>query len=174
MVLFLKLMILTMLGVFAAQDFKERAVFWFLPPLLAIAFAGLAYSRLRDWGGYWLPVFFNLEFIALVLLMTTAYCSIRKRRFVNIIRFLGLGDILFLAAIAFYLSELNFAFFFVASSIMVLFCWRLWRWATGRVALFIPLGGFYAVFLLLMLSCDWFLFHFNVTNNFWLWRLMFY
>jgi len=172
--LFLKIVVLAVLGVFVVQDFKGRSVFWFLPPVLAGAFIGLRYSLIGNFEEYWLPVIFNLNFIALLLIVTTAACSFRKRRLINVFKFLGLGDILFLAAIAFYLSALNFALFFVISSITVLFCWGMWRCLSGKIARFIPLAGFYAFFLACALICDWFLFHFNITDDFWLWHKLLY
>ncbi|QEM09152.1 hypothetical protein [Mucilaginibacter rubeus] len=151
------------------QDFKERAVYWFLPPVLAAALIGL--KPFRNMDDCW-PVIFNLNFIALLLLLSTAVCSLWKRRFINILKFWGSGDILFFTAISFYLSALNFILFFVTGSIALLFCWSLWRRVSGKIARYIPMGGFHAILLLALLSCDWFYLHFNVTEDLWLWHMI--
>ncbi|MGF7073856.1 hypothetical protein ABIC84_001794 [Mucilaginibacter sp. 3215] len=175
MSLVLKLIILTVLGALAVQDFKSRSVYWFWMPVLALTFIGLNSFRVGNMTDYWWPVLCNLDFIALQLIILSAYYSLRKKQFINITeRLLGWGDILFLISIAFYLSALNFVFFYVTSLIAVLFCWGVWRLISGKADRFIPLAGFHAVFLLFILVGDWFCFHVNVTDDFWLWYSMFY
>jgi hypothetical protein len=169
--LYLKLIVLAVLGTFTVQDFEGRAVYWFLPPLLAAAFIGL--KPLRSVDDCW-SVIFNLNCIVLLLIISTAIFSLWKRRFINIFKFWGSGDILFFIAISFYLSALSFILFFIAGSIAILLCWSLWRRISGKIARYIPMAGFHAFFLLVLLSCDWFYFHFNVTDDFWFWHMIIY
>ncbi|WP_121810195.1 hypothetical protein [Mucilaginibacter kameinonensis] len=174
MSLVLKLVVLAVLGALAVQDFKSRSVYWFWTPIMIFIFVGLNRARISDLNGYWLAVFCNLGFITLQLVILTCIFSLKKRRLINITeQMLGWGDILFLVSIAFYLSVLNFIFFYVISLIGVLLCWWLWHLISGGRHRFIPLAGFYAVFLFFLLAGDWFRFHINVTDDFWIWRTIY-
>ncbi|QTE38804.1 hypothetical protein J3L18_06985 [Mucilaginibacter gossypii] len=169
MSLVLKLIILTVLGALAVQDFKSRSVYWFWFPLLVAAFAGMHWFRFRQLEDYWEPVTFNLLFVCLQLAVLTVYFSLKNRRIVNITQqLLGWGDILFFLATAFYLSVLSFVFFYVASLIVVLFCWLLWQLVWAKGGAHIPLAGFQSVLLILFLMADWWYFHFDVTDDNWL------
>jgi hypothetical protein len=167
--LVLKLIILTVLGALAIQDFKSRSVYWFWFPFLAIAFAGMHWFRFHQLAGYWEPVSFNLLFIGLQLAILTIYFSLKNGRVVNIThQLLGWGDILFFLAAAFYLSVLNFVFFYVGSLIVVLFCWLLWQLISVKGGRYIPLAGFQSILLIMFLIADWYCFHFDVTDDNWL------
>ncbi|WPU99888.1 hypothetical protein SNE26_28165 [Mucilaginibacter sp. cycad4] len=169
MSLVLKLIILTVLGALAIQDFKSRSVYWFWFPCLAVAFAGMHWFRFRQLGDYWEPVTFNVLFVSLQLTLLTLYFSLKNGRVVNITRqLLGWGDILFFLAAAFYLSVLNFLFFYVASLIVVLFCWLLWQFISVKGERYIPLAGFQSILLIVFLMADWYCFHFDVTDDNWL------
>jgi hypothetical protein len=136
---------------------------------LAIAFAGMHWFRFHQLAGYWEPVSFNLLFIGLQLAILTIYFSLKNRRVVNIThQLLGWGDILFFLAAAFYLSVLNFVFFYVGSLIVVLFCWLLWQLISVKGGRYIPLAGFQSILLIMFLIADWYCFHFDVTNDNWL------
>jgi len=167
--LVLKLMILTVLGALAIQDFKSQSVYWFWFPFLAVAFAGMHWVRFHQLADYWQPVTFNLLFVSLQLVVLTIYFSLKNGRVVNIThQLLGWGDILFFLAVAFYLSVLNFVFFYVASLIVVLFCWLLWRLISVKEGHNIPLAGFQSILLIMFLIADWCCFHLDVTDDNWL------
>ncbi|NVM62224.1 magnesium-transporting ATPase (P-type) [Mucilaginibacter sp. SG538B] len=137
--------------------------------MLAVAFAGMHWFRFRRLEDYWEPVTFNLLFVGLQLAVLTIYFSLKDGRIIDITQqLLGWGDILFFLAAAFYLSVLNFVFFYVASLIVVLFCWLLWRLILAKDAGHIPLAGFQSVLLILFLMADWWCFHFDVTADNWL------
>lgn len=169
MSLVLKLITLMVLGALAVQDFKSRSVYWFWFPFLVTAFAGMHWLRFHQLDNYWEPVTFNLLFVSLQLAVLTIYFSLKNGRVVNIThQLLGWGDILFFLAAAFYLSVLNFVFFYVASLIVVLFCWLLWRLISVKRGRHIPLAGFQSILLIMFLIADWCYFHIDVTDDNWL------
>ena len=174
MSLILQLIVLMVLGAMVVQDFRIRAIhiYWFCT-LLAAVFI-LNRDRLFS-KSYWEAALVNLELVGLLFSVLTAYCSLKARRIVVITRdFMGLGDFLFLIILAFYLSVLNFLFFYVLSVALVLLCWTLWLFFSGKKNQTIPFAGFQAILLLFFLSGDWFWLHFNVRDDFWLWRIFFY
>jgi hypothetical protein len=173
--LILKLIILFVLAALAVQDFKSRSVYWFWTPVLIFSFMGLNIFRLLSFDEYWLPVISNLLFIGLQLLVLSIYFSIKQKRFINITsQLLGWGDILFFLSIAFYLSVLNFLFFYIASLIVVLCCWLPWQAFSKVKDRHIPLAGLQSLLLILFLVADWYCFHFNATDDRWLYVLRYY
>ena len=155
------------------QDWKGRAVYWFLFPLLVIL---LIYIRSRP--TIFLPEFersvlINMSFIGVQLVILTLYFSIKNKRWTNITAgLLGLGDILFLLSIAFYLSTLNFLFFYIISLIAVLLIWLIWQRLSAKKNKYIPLAGLQSLVSILFLLGDWWLQYFDLTNDTWLLNLI--
>lgn len=144
------------------QDYKYRAVSWYLFPALAGLF-------LMNHNGLWdqaLPYFLiNLSFVLINLLMLTCLFSLKNHKFANITKdYLGWGDILFLVVMAFVFSPLNYLVFFMVSLISV--C--ILVFFAPQLKQSIPLAGIQSVLLLAVLiggkifrfdlfSDDWFL-----------------
>ncbi|BAU54921.1 hypothetical protein MgSA37_03100 [Mucilaginibacter gotjawali] len=115
----------------------------------------------------------NCSFLALQLLLVSAYFSLKSRRWVNITtELLGWGDILLLLSIAFYLSVLNFLFYYLVSLAISLIVWLIWQVFSGKENRHIPLAGLQAMCLLVFLMSDWYWLHFNVADDTWLLNLM--
>jgi len=114
-----------------------------------------------------------MGFIVLQLLFLTLYFSVRNRKFVNITSgLLGMGDILFLLSTAFYLSTLNFLFFYIVSLIGALLLWLTLQSLSTKKNKYIPLAGFQSLIFMLFLACDWWLRSFDLTNDTWLLNLI--
>lgn len=89
-------------------------------------------------------------FFGTQLLLVWAYLSIKNKQLVNMTaNYLGLGDILFLMAITFYLSPVNYILFYVGSLIVVLIYTLITRFFNKNTNQEIPLAGLQA----LMLGC---------------------
>lgn len=135
-----------LLLVIAYQDFKYRAVWWFLFPALAVAFLfpGLP-------AHFPLPIeeiAFNLGFIFSQLILLWFYVSIKQRSFVNIVNtHIGMGDILFLVAICFAFSIVNLLFFYITGLLLVLSSVIMVKFITGKEVKHVPLAGGLAVVL---------------------------
>lgn len=155
------------------QDWKGRAVYWFLFPLLA---ALLVFIRFPS--AIFLPeleqsVLINIGFILLQLVILTVYFSVKNKKWINITTgLLGIGDVLFLLSIAFYLSVLNFLFFYIISLIAVLFIWLIWQRVSTQKDKYIPLAGLQSLVVILFLAGDWWLRSFDLTKDTWLLNLI--
>lgn len=126
MLVFFWLLLLGLLGIVSYQDFRERAISWWLIPLLLITCFGIQQYTL----GYnlWFGVFVNSFFLLAQLLGLSLYFSIKHRKFVNITKeYLGIGDILFFIPLCFLFSPLHFIVFFISSFIFILLGYFLWR-----------------------------------------------
>jgi hypothetical protein len=107
------------------------------------------------------------------LLLVSAYFSVRQKSLVNITNeLLGWGDILLLLSAAFYLSVLNFIFFYLISLMMSLAIWLIWQVLSGKKDTKIPLAGLQAIGLVLFLMSDWYGLHFNAADDTWLLNLI--
>ncbi len=171
--LLIKILTLIILILIFLQDWKGRAVYWFLFPLLALM---LICVRLQH--GVVIPelvqsVLLNISFMVVQLIILTLYFSQKRKKWVNITAgLLGLGDILFLLCIAFYLSVLNFLFFYIAILMGVLFLWLTWQAVSKQKNKYIPLAGFQSLIFIVFLAGDWWLQAIDLTSDNWLLNLI--
>lgn len=164
----IKIAILALLMLIFAQDMRSRSVYWFLFPVLTGLFLVLAFYPLH--GYTWQPVLLNMGFLLLQFLLLSVYFSAKNARWVNITAgLLGWGDILFLLSIAFYLSVLNFLFFYLASLVCVLLFWLVFSAKHNKE---IPLAGLQALIFSFFLITAWWIRPVNVTSDDWLLQLM--
>lgn len=118
--LLLQLFILACLSIICYQDMRYRAVYWICFPVLCtmLFFLKENHSGIKD---SLMDTAYGMLFFGAQLLLLWVYFSLKNKKVVNITsRYLGLGDILFLIAITFYLSPVNYILFYVASLILVL------------------------------------------------------
>ncbi len=164
-----RILILLVLLVIFVQDIKSRSVYWILFPLIVVLFIVSDLVSQRSIGDLWLPVLFNLGFLVLQLLIITCWFSLKEKRWVNIsANLLGWGDILFLVSISFYLSFANFLFFHIVSLLLVLTSWLIWQFFVNQKTKHVPMAGMQALVFAVFLSSDWWLLHFDTTNDTWL------
>lgn len=169
----IRILVLFVLLLIFIQDLKSRSVYWFLFPVLVILFFAISLLQHRSFAEILQPAWMILSFLAIQLLLVSAYFSIKNRRWINITdELLGWGDILLLLSIAFYLSVLNFLFFYLASLVLSLTSWLIWKLVSARESKQIPLAGFQAIGLAVFLMCDWYGLHFKATDDTWLLNLM--
>ncbi|HVD97204.1 MAG TPA: hypothetical protein VNB90_03295 [Cytophagaceae bacterium] len=129
------------------DDFKYRAVRWWLFPLLIALAPAIEYYNLK-----FKDIVFNGCFVLIQLAMLSIYFSIKERKFTNIThRYLGWGDILFWIILCLLLSPLNFVLFFLFSMIIVTFVFSLWKFFNVQPDQpTIPLAGIQAMALLIV------------------------
>lgn len=149
--LLLQLFIMICLGLICYQDMRYRAVYWICFPVLSILlllfkyqYSGL-YNALTESG-------YGFLFVAAQLLLLWLYFSVKNKKFINITRiYLGLGDILFLIAITFYLSPINYVLFYIGSLIVVLLYALTRQVLLKQGSQEIPLAGLQALLLCFVL-----------------------
>lgn len=129
------------------QDMRYRAVYWMCFPVLAISML-LFKQHKAGWITTLTETSFGLLFFGLQLGVLWLYLSFKNRSFVNITsNYLGLGDILFLLSIAFYLSPVNYVLFYIGSLIIVLVYTLTQRILLEKINPEIPLAGLQALLL---------------------------
>ena len=104
----------------------------------------------------------------LQLLLLTIYFSMKNKKWVNITKdYLGWGDILFLLTVAFFLSPMNYLFFYVGSLLVVLLFTMLALVRNGT-RYKIPLAGLQALLFAGLPLIDWNLSTFSLQSDEWL------
>ena len=155
------------------QDLRERAVSWILFPVLTLLFLSYRFLNHDPVAVICQGALVNIGFVAMVFLILTAYFSVKRRKWTNITDgLLGLGDLLFLLALCFYLSVLNFLMFYIASLTMVLATWLVWR-SIIKKGNEVPQAGLQALLLAIALGLSWWICPVNLTSDDWLLRLMY-
>src|ERR1041385_2387349 len=128
------------------QDVKSRSVYWILFPALTGLLLLLHFFQSSGLIWSWQSVVFNVAFFLAQLLLVTLYFSIRNKKLTNITgELLGIGDVLFILSVAFYLPIFNFLFFYIASLIIVLAFWLIWQSISMKKIKHIPLAGLQAL-----------------------------
>lgn len=150
----LQILILICLAFICYQDLLYRAVYWWCFPILAILLAILKYN----YTGIEQTVtdaVCGLLFLATQLFILWIYFSVKHRKLINITdNYLGWGDVLFLIAIPFYLSPVNYVLFYVLSLTLVL----LYALTTTKLITnnkHIPLAGLQAALLGIAMIIDY-------------------
>ena len=142
-------------------------------PALAIVLGAIRYNVIQDVMMSVLPAIINVVFLALQLALLTVYFSIKEGRAINITKnLIGWGDLLFLVAIAFYFSVLNYILFYVLSLVLTLIVWKIWtvRRASSKE---VPLAGLQAMIFLIFAVCDWLSPQLKLTDDQWLYILFY-
>ena len=152
----LKILAIMALGFITFQDFKERRVFWFLFPLLALLMTSIhfLYSPLTTIFFY--HILLNLLAVLLVLTLVFLYTRlVQKKRFVD--HSLGLGDMLLFIGLAMAFPTVTFLILFTSS----LFCSLIAFFALkGRSAhATIPLAGLMGLFFSMAIGYSLFFEH---------------
>ncbi|MGM9475195.1 hypothetical protein ACS5PU_02150 [Pedobacter sp. GSP4] len=150
------------LAAMAYQDFRYRGIYWWLFPVLLFLIIAEAYlggtvaDRIRYAAA-------NVSFILFQVLLLSAYISLRVGRLTNIFNgYLGLGDLLYLLCISPAFPFLNYVFFYVASLMLVILLSLLFRKTAKVNGSKIPLAGYQALLLMLVLTVG----HFSTAFDF--------
>lgn len=159
------LVILILLALFcmAWQDFKDRAIDWFLfPILLVLLVINSIYKEVFAWN----HLLVNIGLLGAQLALLALYFRLRRGN--NIFvgeQFLGWGDVLFFAILTTAFSPLNFIVFYIISLVLTLFFFVVLT-SMGKKIRHIPLAGSQAIVLILAFLIDikqWGLYLYNDT-----------
>ncbi|PTT03462.1 hypothetical protein DBR11_02165 [Pedobacter sp. HMWF019] len=136
------------------QDMRYRGVYWIFFPVLSALFFFLKLKQV-GWVNTLQDAGYAITFLVVQLLLVWLYFSVKHRKLFNIVdSYLGLGDILFLLTLAFYLSPLNYVVFYLLSLILVLVYVLVTKRIKGMDHIHIPLAGLQAAFLAMLLFWD--------------------
>lgn len=152
----------------SVQDFKFRAVYWWLFPLLFFALGLLTYDRTVP-GQITANLVANMGFVFLQLLLLSIYFSVKERRLVNIFAHnFGIGDLLFLLSVTVYFSLFNYILFYVTSLIIVIVFTLILNQLVKKTNPKIPLAGEQALLLILFMAIDCFSSTINFSADLWI------
>ena len=144
----MKNVVMGILLVMAYQDFKWRAIHWFLFPLLLLLVL-LGQFLIADLSETIQSAGFNLIFIASQLILLTTYFSIKNSRLVNITKgLLGWGDVLFFINLCFFFSPVNFLIFYLGSLTFSIVLFLIYF--KNSINTKIPFAGLQAICLILV------------------------
>jgi len=151
--IFFLLSIIGCLTIIAFQDFSQRSVtLWVLVVLLA-ASSGLSWTE-SNWNSLLHKTYPTAGFLILVLAVLLLYYRIKGQKIKDVVdQKLGMGDILFLAAVIPLFSLTGFIVFFLSSLIIILIGALVYE-KTTRKGTLIPLAGLQALCLITTLGLN--------------------
>lgn len=139
---------ISILSMIIYQDFRERAVYWFLFPVLLIIGLWLSGQNSFEWEQIALSFSFNI----IILLSVGVYIAIKHkkiRQFIN--RELGIGDILLFFILPFFMSALHYILFFVVTIFLSLIAGLVMS-GNGDEQKTIPLAGIQSLGMIVLLG----------------------
>ncbi len=101
----IKILLILSLGLILFQDLKERQVYWFLFPIVALCVGALFFMKTLP-ELFYTSVLLNLTFVA--LLLGTVFLYTKYKLKTTFSQAIGLGDVLFLCALAFAYASISF------------------------------------------------------------------
>nr|WP_315422888.1 hypothetical protein [uncultured Pedobacter sp.] len=153
---FLQAGILMVLAGMVYQDLKYRGIYWWMFPALLLLLA-ISTIQVLGFSVMMAQVAKSLIFLGLQFLVLTAYISIRQKKLTNIFEgFFGLGDLLFLVAISFGFSFLNYVLFYLLSLMVVVIFSAIFGVDSKLHGKKIPLAGYQALLLILLTAGSWY------------------
>lgn len=150
----ISILLIGLLAITAWQDFKQRAIWWGLLPLLLAGFAwkGIAEIGLTSWATQSAA---NIALVIAQLLLVTAYFSLKHGKLTNLLNGLfGLGDLLFLLVAAASLATPAFVLWYAVALLLTLVGFMLWRAIAKPGAATVPLAGGMALVLAMLMGLE--------------------
>jgi len=149
-VVILKIILLAALVMVLLQDIKERQVYWFLLPIIALCSGVLLYSNMFQ-QVFFMTLLINLVFVSILILIVYMYSKFKLKT--PITQTFGLGDALLFFALAFTFSSVTFLVLFVFglffSLILHLFLSKKSKYKT------VPLAGYLSLFFAIAYGAHW-------------------
>jgi len=150
MIVIIQLLIIVILASITWQDFKYRAVYWILLPLLMLLFIlkGVFNNTFSIYDSL-----INLFMIALQIIVLHIYIYMKSGAWLLHKYYLGWGDVLFFIALTFLFSPITFMAFQLISLISILLWFILFNKFLTRQKL-IPLAGCQSFILILLITYE--------------------
>jgi len=148
--MFLKIvLILTFLLIFY-QDLKERLVYWFLFPLIALI-CGTIYVYETSLELFLYSTLFNTAFVLILLSILFLYTNLKMG--VDIREAIGVGDVFFFFALTCTFSLISFITLFVFSLILSLLLHLILSKSGSKKT--VPLAGHMSLFFAISYVANW-------------------
>ena len=164
--------LIAILAALAVQDFRFRGIWWGWIPLLL---AGFAWKGVVAMGaGEWATASgLNLALVLGQLAVVALYFSLRNGKLTNILKgYFGLGDLLFLVAVAGAFSTPAFLIWYLAALMLTLLGVAIWKVVWKPQKLSIPLAGAMALVLIAFMTVDLAATGIDLYDDYWLVALL--
>lgn len=146
----IKVILITSLLLVFWQDLKDREVYWFLFPIIALISGVLLYKKLLP-RLFYTTLTINLTFILILILVVYLYSKLKLKTSIN--KVFGLGDGLIFIALAFTFSSVSFLVLFVFGLIFSLVIHLAVK--TKSKLYTVPLAGYLSLFFALSYLSYW-------------------
>lgn len=146
----LKFILIAALIMVFIQDIKDRYVYWFCFPIIAICSGVLLYNKMMP-EVFFVTIVMNLMFVTFLILIVFVYSKFKLK--VKFFDTFGLGDILLFLAITFSFSSLSFYIIFIFSLIFSLLLHLLLK--QKSVLKTVPLAGYMSLFFGIIFISHW-------------------
>ncbi|MDG2194279.1 MAG: hypothetical protein P8K77_05400 [Polaribacter sp.] len=156
MLVVLKIIYTTVLGIISYQDLKERKVTVLLFLLLALVGGYLFYTA-QVFEVFLINTSINISFIVMLFFLVLLYVKVKMN--VKISEAMGLGDVLFFLVLAISFPTVTFLVLFSCSLFFSLLLFLVVKPMLKIKT--VPLAGFQALFLSLVILLNWI---FNFVN----------
>lgn len=151
-----RLILLLVFLVILYQDVKERMVYWFLFPLVALVSGILFYnSTLPEL--FVVSVLTNLLVVVFLLIVVYVYARFKLKESFN--KVFGLGDVLLFLALAFSFSSVSYIVILVFSILFSLVLHQILNFKLKEPT--VPLAGYMGLFFMLVHVSYWI----GITEN---------
>lgn len=135
------------------EDFKHRAISWWLLPILFFCLFLEAWSRNPSMNSLGFNIGVNIIILLIQFAVVFIYFSIKNRKWVNIFKsYVGIGDLLFLFAISPFFTPIHFVLFEIVSLVLILVGSLTYGLIKKDWSFKIPLAGLQAILLILNIS----------------------
>ncbi len=156
MILIIKLILIITLGILFIQDVKERQVYWFLFPIIALCCGFLFYNRTLPELFY---VYIGMNSLIVCILLFVAFTYTKLKLKMNFSDAFGLGDILLFIGLIFSFATLSFLTIFVFALCFSLITHLVVKKRSTFNS--VPLAGYMSLFFALTYISHWF----GITNS---------
>ena len=133
------------------QDIKERLVYWFLFPIIAVCSGTLLYNTMYP-EAFKTTLIINLGFVSFLIFVVFSYSRLKLKT--SMTETFGLGDVLLFFALAFTFSSVSFIILFVFGLVFALILHLLVKRRT-TVHKTVPLAGYLSLFFAIGYIAHW-------------------
>jgi hypothetical protein len=146
----IKVVLLLALIMVFLQDLKERQVYWFLFPLIAICSGIILYRQMFS-ELFLITLIINIAFVLILLSSVVLYSNLKMKQ--SITKTFGLGDGLLFLALAFTFPSVTFLILFVFGLIFSLIIHLFSKNQAKSTT--VPLAGYLSLFFAIAYLGNW-------------------
>lgn len=148
--LFIQIILIVIFLLIFYQDIKDRQVYWFLFPIVAILTGILSYMNIYQ-DFYLISIGINMTFVAFLISIVFLYSKYKLKTEMG--NTFGLGDLLLFIALAFTFASVSFIILFVFGLIFSLILHLLLKNKSKLKS--VPLAGYMSLFFSVAYISHW-------------------